>query len=286
MNVKEILDRVPPKILYHYTTQKGLLGIITDKEIWATHTQYLNDVREFRHAIDLIQEELANMRLEVRYQQHIDWICEMQEALTPKHLESINVCVCSFSEDGDVLSQWRAYSGGPSGFSIGFSGMFLKAIATHLNCWLVPILYNEDRQRQLVRTLLDDVLTENLRRPSKFKEQNHIVGEPVGGNLLAYLNRYAPILKHKSFSEEREWRIITRPLFCQHERFGYRVGPSMLVPYFRIPLSSQEQPFAIEQIIVGPTPNPVQSRNSVRSLLIRNDLETAVHNSQVPYRNW
>lgn len=286
MNVKEILDRVPPTILYHYTTQKGLLGIITDKEIWATHTQYLNDVREFRHAIDLVNEELSSMRSEGQYQRQVEWICEMQEALTLKHLETINVCVCSFSEHGDVLSQWRAYGQGPSGFSIGFSGVFLKAIAKRLEFWLVPVLYEENEQRSLVRTLLDDVLTENLRRPSKFKEQNHIVGQPVGGNLLAYLNRYAPILKHKSFAEEREWRIITRPLFCQHERFGYRVGPSMLAPYFRIPLSSQEQPFAIEQIIVGPTPNPDQSRNSVRGLLTRNDLETAMYNSQVPYRNW
>lgn len=286
MNVKEILDRVPPTILYHYTTQKGLLGIITDKEIWATHTQYLNDVREFRHAIDLVNEELSAMKSGGRYQAQIEWLCEMEEALALRHLEGINVCVCSFSEHGDVLSQWRAYSGGPSGFSIGFSGAYLKAIAEQLNFWLVPVLYEGNEQRELVRTLLNDVLTENLKRPSKFKEQNHIVGEPVGGNLVAYLNRYAPILKHKSFAEEREWRIITRPLFCQHERFGYRAGPSMLVPHFRIPLRSQEQPFAIQQIIVGPTPNPDQSRNSVQGLLTRNDLETTVHHSQVPYRNW
>jgi hypothetical protein len=52
MNVKEILNRHPPGILYHYTTQTGLLGIITSGEIWASHTQYLNDVREFPHAIE------------------------------------------------------------------------------------------------------------------------------------------------------------------------------------------------------------------------------------------
>lgn len=50
MHVKEILNRTPPAILYRYTTQRGLLGIISSKEIWATHTQYLNDAREFRHA--------------------------------------------------------------------------------------------------------------------------------------------------------------------------------------------------------------------------------------------
>ena len=37
-SVKEILSRQPPEILYHYTGQEGLLGIIGKKEIWASHT--------------------------------------------------------------------------------------------------------------------------------------------------------------------------------------------------------------------------------------------------------
>jgi hypothetical protein len=57
MNVKEHLYRQPPDILYHYTTQPGLLGIIRTQEIWASHTQYLNDAREFRHAIAVVEDE-------------------------------------------------------------------------------------------------------------------------------------------------------------------------------------------------------------------------------------
>ena len=54
----EILARQPPDVLYHYTTQAGLLGIISQKEIWATHTQYLNDRREYLHAIELVRQEI------------------------------------------------------------------------------------------------------------------------------------------------------------------------------------------------------------------------------------
>ena len=61
VSVKEILFRQPPEILYHYTGQKGLLGIIGKKEIWASHTQYLNDQREFRHAMELVRDELSQM---------------------------------------------------------------------------------------------------------------------------------------------------------------------------------------------------------------------------------
>ncbi len=40
--LNEALSRRPNNPLYHYTGQTGLLGIIREKQIWATHTPYLN----------------------------------------------------------------------------------------------------------------------------------------------------------------------------------------------------------------------------------------------------
>jgi hypothetical protein len=39
MNVKEIVHRSAPELLYHYRTQNGLLGTVERREIWASHTQ-------------------------------------------------------------------------------------------------------------------------------------------------------------------------------------------------------------------------------------------------------
>lgn len=36
----------PNSQLYHYTTQQGLLGILENKCIWATHYKFLNDYSE------------------------------------------------------------------------------------------------------------------------------------------------------------------------------------------------------------------------------------------------
>lgn len=105
-HVKEILDRVPPPILYHYTDQHGLLGILKSKEIWASHTQYLNDAREFRHAVGLVKKEVEGMLKDATGLRR-DLLLEMQEAVKTS-IETINVCVCSFSEERDILSQWRA----------------------------------------------------------------------------------------------------------------------------------------------------------------------------------
>lgn len=35
-----------PTVLYHYTSQVGLLGILQKKELWATQIQYLNDCED------------------------------------------------------------------------------------------------------------------------------------------------------------------------------------------------------------------------------------------------
>jgi hypothetical protein len=43
----ELATDSPPPILYHYTSQDGLLGILDSKSIWASKVQYLNDEQEF-----------------------------------------------------------------------------------------------------------------------------------------------------------------------------------------------------------------------------------------------
>ena len=38
-----------PKTVYHYTDAAGLIGILKNRQIWATHVTYLNDASELLH---------------------------------------------------------------------------------------------------------------------------------------------------------------------------------------------------------------------------------------------
>ena len=286
-SVNAILSQQPPEILYHYTGQEGLLGIIGKKEIWASHTQYLNDQSEFRHAIELVRDELSQMVREANTDAR-PFVEELNQGMLEHDgMESVNVCVCSFSEEGDILSQWRAYGDGVAKFSIGFSGDLLRQVSAQMNSWLVPCLYREEDQRALVRALLEDVLTENKARPPDGDVESEDMYLTRGGNLIAYLYRYAPILKHGTFSEEREWRIVTKPLMCRYERFDYRPGRSMLIPYYRIPLTVPEVNFGVKRIVVGPVPQGDRAVQAVKSLMVKHRLRAAqVLVSDVPFRNW
>jgi hypothetical protein len=111
---------VPP-VLYHYTTQAGLLGIITSREIWATHTQYLNDSQEFQHAVAVAMSQVALKLAAESNEDRKTVLQRMLDGLMPS-IETINVFVCSFSECGDSVAQWRAYGDATGGFAVGFWG--------------------------------------------------------------------------------------------------------------------------------------------------------------------
>jgi hypothetical protein len=84
-----------PDILYHYTTQEGLLGILREGVIRASSIQHLNDSSEFTYAISVALRALsAESEL---------------PTVVNEHLTSyLNTCrfgwdvfVASFSMDGD-----------------------------------------------------------------------------------------------------------------------------------------------------------------------------------------
>src|ERR1017187_4880845 len=41
-------DQAEPELLYHYTDEKGLIGILESQNLWASHYRFLNDYEEGR----------------------------------------------------------------------------------------------------------------------------------------------------------------------------------------------------------------------------------------------
>ena len=117
-----------PETLFHYSSQAGLIGIIKGGEMWMTHTQFLNDTQEYNHAIVMIASEMAE-RIKTAPANEISILEVILKQIT-HDLSQINVCVCCFSEDGDSLSQWRAYGSSAASCSIGFCGESLASIAS------------------------------------------------------------------------------------------------------------------------------------------------------------
>lgn len=283
---KSIIEHPVPEILYHYTTQEGLLGIVQKDEIWCTKIHYLNDEKEFSLALKIAHEYLVELKDKSSSEKEIEKINFLIKKVDS--IELVNVCVCSFSEKGDLLSQWRAYGGERSGFSIGFDTETLKKMGSKSDFLLVRCIYEPKIQKKLISDLIDDKLKQDFQtggwevdpdRPRTF------IALPQDHEFAQNLTTLAPIIKDQAFSEEQEWRLISRALSCTHANFTFRTGLSMITPFFKLKLDNDH---CIKKIIVGPTPHLRLSVKGTETLLASKDLlqNIKVKESLIPYRNW
>ena len=238
-----------PDILYHYTTQAGLLGIVESRTIWASAIVHLNDSSEWTRALGIGVQEVEDAR---------------KNHTHPKALEELGILsrmegiighpffVLSLSERSDQLSQWRGYGGTHSGFALGFSTQKLGSIASNHSFSLGRCLYDETTQRARMRQLIDSEINERLR------------GATTPTGFYIDLMRLAPLLKDPGFAEECEWRFVSLPMF---DNVFFRTGPSTIVPYFRLPINLPSGECCLCEIVIGPTPHPTLARRAVRTLL-------------------
>ena len=266
--------------LFHYCNQDGLMGIVKDKKVWASNILYLNDSQEFEYACTLalnilsrkskIPNPLENYpdipsiargslleMLHNAYKNftdfqkfHYDFLTSMIKGLHESAQKS-PIFVFSLSEEKDLLSQWRGYCPRDGGFSLGFD---LKQLLPRLEknkFRIAKCIYNEIEQEELVEKL--------LKKPLEFIEI-HDLADPA--NLSEYVkalnyfirkfNEIAPVLKHKSFKEEEEWRIISPRTEKIYNDIEYRKGKSIFVPYIKIPIVDDNEKIPLSTIYVGP----------------------------------
>jgi hypothetical protein len=106
------------------------------------------------------------------------------------------------------------------------------------------------------------------------------------GRCGASASQLAMTLKHESFEEEREWRLISQPKFISELEF--RQGLSTLIPFFPFNLGSDRNSY-LHSLIVGPTPLPELAVDSARMLLQKLGLSPSkekVSGTKTPFRGW
>ncbi len=268
-------------LLYHYTTQRGLLGIAESRSLWASSVHHLNDASEFRHALQLAKTTIQN-RLRDATSAHTTLLRELDFRLWS--IRNVHVFVCCFSEVGNLLSQWRAYCREGQGYSLGFDfrrSELQEAIARQ-GFALVRCVYDLAEQEELVRRLLDQALAA-IPIASARADQGL---EELAGDFAVKLARLAPQLKSPSFSEEREWRLVSGMVDIRNPRVRFREGKVMIVPYFDLQLSAVDAVPFVKQVIVGPSIDSELAMNAASALLLTKNVAQQVTRSAIPYREW
>lgn len=273
--------------LYQYTSASGLKGIVDNKSLWLTHILYQNDTRELYDGLDLIKRVLNDEYSGLGNDFNSD----------PAR---VNIYTASFTEERDLLSQWRGYC--PKG---GYSYELNPELFTPLAMWpndlvLRKCIYTEAEKVELIKKTIVGIepqdyedykrrIVAGMNMPHS-KEKKRI-SENIYNNV--------GVMKDVAFSEEKEWRLMTNHIsrqpsigFIQGSRdYKIRISNEKLIPYIEakfdrgIPEEQGGQiPSIFKEIIVGPNADPILAKASCE-LLIK-DPSCIVRNSSIPYKNW
>lgn len=285
----KLYSDIPQEPLYHYTSFKGLLGIVASRALWASDIRYMNDSAELKHAVDLIRTEI-NHRVAsghtnpVLLNQFLDWVAHR---MTNGHM----LFAASFRANGNLLSQWRGYSSLGKGVSLGFDPGYILRCAKQQSFQIGKCIYCSKSQNRLISQIIDavEILAKEhlpaLGKQDKTKDRSyHSIFHLLESDLL----RIAAILKHPSFAEEEEWRIVS-PVINDYLNASvlFRESTSMLVPYIEFNFIAENGfPIAMEHLFLGPTPNITISMNSLVMFLLKNGIQPdkGISYCRIPFR--
>lgn len=291
--------------LYHYTTIAGLKGILDRERLWATHVSYLNDTRELEHGIDEVCAMMAESSDRIRsltppegsklddhaLNSYADLV-GLARTIIANHRSLYapdnGPFVACLSRSRDQLSQWRGY-GPAGGYAIRFDHDELASSVKidRDDGWdmdypepsLVQVRYDARFFHAEVTQLVQEFLFDAIDSKQPENAQSRIdMQKQLPYSVTAKVLDIAPQIKHHSFSEEQEYRLIARGF----DDF-YSEGKLGLIPRMNIGFST----FAVREILVGPGDFAEQRQASLRRYLEKNVHRypgVEVERSLVPYR--
>jgi hypothetical protein len=300
----------PPDTIFHYTTADGLLGIVKSNRLWASDVLYMNDSTEVEYGRNLIIEVAAAVAGETKCEL-ARTLCEsIDTVLYPVGLIGGGFYAACFCEEGDLLSQWRGYSGGIGGYSVGLEVRNLRRWGSEKSpdrrFVLRPVEYDPAAQMDLIRAFLleiDAALAQLLDSDQAAIEQN--VHAIAYATIQRQMLECMLTMKNPVFKDEREWRLIlSRSGFSREPEatVDYRATRSFIVPYValdltpmgpevveHVPAHAQADARAynripLKTVVVGPSTHPEAAAASIRTMLRDLHMSADVINSKVPIR--
>lgn len=268
---------------YHYTSGAYAMDLLNfhcspgddgDSKyltLWASHFLFLNDKQELKDGLDKLRNVLEQIpedidpHIKSKIDAYRDNLFPPDDALfeynAPNHF------ILCFCENGNLLSQWKYY-GKESGVSIEFDltncvfkGFFSDANPDYTKREAYSIDYDDNQSKpQKFRNILYGPNDTNLP-----KGDHDVYGRIIHAVALA------SFMKDKSFSEERESRLLFAPVYYPLakpqenpnvllKKINYRFIAGRIKPYIEIRIKhkdykSNPDALPIKSITIGPGNN-------------------------------
>ncbi len=274
------------ELIYHYCDANTFHAICTNKTIRFCDVFSMNDFMEMHWGYSIWEKAASELLPELGQ----DFLDAIDGIFHISGLKALVLASC-FSLDGDVLSQWRAYSDDGNGYVLGFSAKDLLRLPVKG----LKVEYNEKKQIKEIKAMVKALHEVEESEDEKFGEYFMNASIEIAYDLTSY--------KNPAFSEEKEVRLVHLVNFIKSNNslkivdpggtaFGKNSAPqeikflmSQNAPktYLDIDFSNGEKNFPIKEVIIGPKNTVLSSAISVylETLNIKN---VEIKRSKASYR--
>lgn len=323
-NSNDKKDNSNDEHLYYYTSINGLKGILENKELWVTKSEFLNDPTE----ISYIKDVVDNVKYKKINNIEIKKISKkINEFYDKKYRKNDNnkkdVYVLSMSAEKDSLPMWRNYSEG-DGYNIQFNKRSLKSKFMEPQSYIphtygkVKYIDKKDKKGfiyDLIKSIYESAEKCNVKKDENYE---NIVIETI----LANIRMIALFVKHTGFEYENEYRFVFIPDFWKcnnvssysiqqdtklnrdgnadenqnknrsytNENIEYDFRPSkgILIPFIKISIDKNNNEPLIEKIFTSPTSDEILTKQGIEDfykLKYGDTKKIDVQKSDIPLRD-
>lgn len=283
----------PKDLVWHYTNGPALMNMLTNHELWASSTAFMNDAGERRLAITYLKEARKKMgdafpRILDSYLENVgDW--NDNHRFLGRYYDSANLrFLLSGAKTGDSLTLWRGYAGTDElTYAVGLDRReLLKILAppeidgvrssrsNHINQWF-NIDYSASRAKAAAKAAVNEILDTYKAAAAAPSEQEHheLTGE-VFNKIDDLTEKLRNTIKHEGFIHEEEVRIIAK---VENSLIRYRPGRFGMVPYVALtgstgsgdpnPVAFKPNPLPLREITISPGSYQADAEHSLSLFL-------------------
>lgn len=209
-----------PRRVYHYTSDRGLEGILASRGFRATYWRDLIDKHEIAWGATIVNGVMQALRWELR-DETLRELLGMFYYDFLRHEVAQKYYILCFTEVGESDRHWIEYGYADTGFCLKVDTFDLRKPTVPYAMDIEPVIYDFKHQTNLVLNILLECWrsTMELVRGTSTKRQP-IWLPHVMSLLTAHLHFHLSLMKTESFAWEKEWRIVIRSSKPNNERAG------------------------------------------------------------------
>lgn len=275
---------------YHYTSGKGLFGILSSSTLQCTHIDYLNDPTENKY-LDSVLEDFYSQYPEYK---------KLYDKLHNQSIEDIvfpfTYYVASFSKKSDSLHMWNYYANG-NGYNIEMDIDSIKSLNKNQadEIFIKNVIY--DPQKQIDKLIeffnnykvqYDDNNEKMSRECNSDERENYIDNfDIIQFNFSAQLLNFKFLFKHYAYRHEEEVRLVICKDYTsesKNDNIGYKTSDSgVIIQFTTLKLDLKD---CIKSITIHPAASDLHQFGAHMFLISKIGYvdKSKVKKSMVPFR--